>query len=106
VTRTDRLLLAVLAAVGLVLPVLQRAATPRPVRAEAATWRPLPTATHWYRSPTPRPPEPTATVFCMPITVVWRSPTPPATPRWTPYIALSEGMTEQEAIEWLEGKGQ
>lgn len=103
-TRTDRLLLAALAAVGLVLPVLQRAATPPPVRAEAATWRPLPTATHWYRSPTPRPPEPTPTVATLHI--VWPTPTPTEAPRWTPYIALSEGMTEREAIEWLEGKGQ
>jgi hypothetical protein len=105
-TRTDRLLLAVLAAVGLVLPTLRRATAPPPVRAEVAVWMPIPTPTHWYRTPTPRPPEPTATVFCMPITVVWPTPTPTEAPRWTPYIALSEGMTEQEAIEWLEGKGQ
>lgn len=106
--RTDKRILLALLLAMLALPSVLGALHERPGRGEEPVRVVVEhaTPTRWYRTPTPRPPEPSATVFRMPITVVWRSPTPPATPRWTPYIALSEGMTEQEAIEWLEGKGQ
>ena len=106
--RTDKLVLLVLLLAILLLPPALGALHERPGRGEEPVRVVVEraTPTHWYRTPTPRPPEPTATVFCMPITVVWPTPTPTEAPRWTPYIALSEGMTEREAIEWLRERGQ
>jgi hypothetical protein len=102
--RTDKLVLLALLLAILLLPGALGALHERPRRAEEPIRVVVEhaTPTHWYRTPTPRPPEPTATVFRMPITVVWPTPRPTEAPRWTPYIALSEGMTEQEAIEWLD----
>lgn len=101
VNRTDKRALLALLLAMLALPSVLGALQQGPQRRSLAV---APTATPLRTPPTgtPRPtleplyvlvpPRPTAT------------PTP--TPRWPPYIALSEGMTEQEAIEWLEEKGQ
>ena len=100
-SRTDKLALLCLLLAALLAPPVLGALQQGPQRRSLAV---APTATLLRTPPTgtPRPtleplyvlvpPRPTAT------------PTP--TPRWPPYIALSESMSEAEAVQWLEGGGQ
>ena len=106
----DRAALLCLLALMLLAPALLGALQQVPQRQTAPTVfagvayvAPTATPLPWKCSPTPRPPEPTATVFVLPAWV-WARPT--ATPGAVHVFVALTPIPEWEGVAWLRSVGQ